>query len=152
MVVDDAVVAAESVEQGRERGLDPVDAAIDGSSRVAAPIIVSTLTTVLAFAPVAFLGGLEGKFLWTFPVMVGLVLLASLFECLFLLPSHLAHGGGKLPAATKAAKQHWFHHLQGAYDRGIRRIIRHRYLTILAFVIGFGGILAFGALTMKFNL
>lgn len=148
MVVDDAVVAAESVEQERERGRPMVPAAIDGSARVASPIIVSTLTTVLAFAPVAFLGGLEGKFLWTFPVMVGLVLLASLFECLLLLPSHLAHSGGRPQRAAKS----WLTGLQRGYDRLIRRVLRRRYWTIAGFVVGFGAILWFGALTLQFNL
>ena len=148
MVVDDAVVTAESVEQARERGLAPAAAAIDGVSKVAAPIIVSTLTTVLAFAPIAFLGGLEGKFLWTFPVMVGLVLIASLFECFFLLPSHLASSGGK----TRSSADGWFTRLQTRYDSVIRRVIQHRYISIMIFVLTFGGILGYGALTLNFNL
>jgi multidrug efflux pump subunit AcrB len=148
MVVDDAIVAAESVEQERERGASRFEAVVEGVSRVAAPVIVSTLTTVLAFAPVAFLGGLEGKFLWTFPAMVALVLLASLFECLCLLPSHLSHGGSHQPPPPKA----WLVRVQDVYDRLIRRIIRRRYLSIALFVTGFGAILGFGALTMTFNL
>ena len=149
MVVDDAVVAAESVEQAEERGMTRFEAAVDGASRVAAPIIVSTLTTVLAFAPVAFLGGLEGKFLWTFPVMVALVLFASLFECLLLLPSHLAHSRR---SRHRPPSKPWLERVQRGYDRLIRRIIRRRYISITLFVTGFGAILGFGALTMNFNL
>jgi len=114
------------------------------------PLLTNLVTAfiVLAFVPVIFLGGLEGKFLWPFPVMVAVVLGASLFECLSLLPSHLAHGGTPTTPPPKA----WLRHLQAVYDRVIHHAIRCRYLTILLSVTLFAGILAFGAMALRFNL
>jgi multidrug efflux pump subunit AcrB len=147
MLVDDAIVTSESIYAHRERGDDPAQASIDGRAAVAGPVIVSTLTTVLAFAPLIFLGGLEGKFLWYIPAMVALLLSASLFECQFMLPCHLAHGGRRVPRPKE-----WFSRVQRLYDRHIHRIIRRRYVTILIFLSGFVAIIVVGATVLKFNL
>jgi multidrug efflux pump subunit AcrB len=147
MLVDDAIVTAESIYVHREQGIDPLQASIEGRAAVAEPVVVSTLTTILAFAPLMFLGGLEGKFLWYIPAMVALVLVASLFECQFMLPCHLAHSGNK-PLRPKQ----WFSRIQELYDRYILGMIRWRYLTIVLFVAGFTGIVTFGVMTLTFNL
>jgi multidrug efflux pump subunit AcrB len=121
---------------------------VEGAAVVAAPVIVSTLTTVLAFLPSAFLGGLEGKFMWMMPLMVALVLGASLVECLLMLPGHLAHGrhSGREPP------RRWFRHVQARFDRLVLAAIRHRYRTIGLFVLAFVAIVAYGALVMRFSL
>jgi multidrug efflux pump subunit AcrB len=147
MLVDDAIVTSESIYAHREKGMNPQQASIEGRAAVAGPVIVSSLTTILAFAPLMFLGGLEGKFLWYIPAMVTVLLSASLFECQFMLPSHLAHGGKK-PLRPKL----WFSHVQNFYDRYILQMIRWRYITLLAFVLVVGGIVVLGVLTLKFNL
>ena len=147
MLVDDAIVTSESIYAHREKGMDPQEASVEGRATVAGPVIVSSLTTILAFGPLMFLGGLEGKFLWYIPAMVAILLGASLFECQFMLPSHLAHGGKK-PLRPKQ----WFSRVRNFYDRYIFKMIRWRYLTILAFVLGVGGIVLLGVLTLKFNL
>jgi multidrug efflux pump subunit AcrB len=147
MLVDDAIVTSESIYAHRENGMAPLEASVEGRAAVAGPVIVSSLTTILAFGPLIFLGGLEGKFFWYIPAMVALLLGASLFECQFMLPSHLAHGGNK-PLRPKR----WFSRVQEVYDRLILKTIRWRYLTIAAFVLGFGGIVLFGLWTLKFNL
>ena len=147
MLVDDAIVTSESIYAHREQGLSPREASIEGRAAVAGPVIVSTLTTILAFGPLIFLGGLEGKFLWYIPAMVAVLLGASLFECQFMLPSHLAHGGRK-PLRPKQ----WFSQVQDFYDRYILKMIRWRYLTIGAFALGVAGVVVLGVLTLKFNL
>jgi multidrug efflux pump subunit AcrB len=156
MLVDDGVVTAESIQHRIERGQAPLQAAAEGAAVVASPVIVSSLTTVLAFLPVAFLGGLEGKFLWMLPVMVALTLGASLIECLFMLPGHLAHAGGYGGSHGDRSRpqpsRRWFRHIQVRFDRFVLGAIRRRYLTIGLFVAGFIGIVAYGALVMRFNL
>ncbi len=152
MLVDDGVVTAESIQHRLEQGLPPPQAATEGAAVVASPVIVSTLTTVLAFLPVAFLGGLEGKFLWMLPLMVALVLAASLVECFFMLPGHLAHGGAKAGRSGPRPPRRWLQHLQARFDRLVLGAVRRRYLTIGLFIAGFTAILVYGALVMRFNL
>ncbi len=147
MLVDDAVVTAESIARHRELGLAPDEASARGVAAVARPVIVSTLTTVLAFAPAAFLGGYEGKFLWTLPVMALLALGGSLIECQLMLPAHLAHSGGAAPKPKR-----WFEHVQRLYDRLIDRLIARRGSTIAAFVAASLLIAIWGLFTIRFKL
>jgi len=148
MLVDDAVVTSESIQSRREQGDDLITASTKGTTTIAAPVLVSTLTTVLAFAPIAFLGGLEGEFLWTLPVMIALVLVASLFECYFMLPGHLAHGY----PIKKLAEKPWFTRFHKKYQQFILVALQNRYKTILYFVLGFAAIITYGVSVMQFNL
>ncbi len=90
MIVDDAIVVAENTYRHMEEGLSPREAAIKGTSEVMAPVTATILTTIAAFAPLMFIAGMMGKFLRLFPVGVIFCLIASLFEALVILPSHLA--------------------------------------------------------------
>ena len=58
--------------------------------QVMRPVMAGAFTTILAFLPAAFIGGLEGKFMWSLPVMVCIVLFASLVECKLMLPAHIS--------------------------------------------------------------
>jgi len=147
MLIDDAIVTGESIYRLQEEGMAPADACIQGTATISRPVIMSTVTTVLAFSPAAFLGGYEGKFLWALPVMALLTLGGSLLECQFMLPPHLAHGTGGPPKPKR-----WFTHVQRWYDGFVLRAVRHRYLTILLFVAASLAIVAWGRAVMRFNL
>ena len=146
MLVDDAIVTGESIYRQREAGLEPVAASVKGVLHVSRPVIVSATTTVLAFAPAAFLGGLDGKFLWTLPVMALLALGGSLIECQLMLPAHLAHGS-QMPRPKR-----WFGRVQAFYDGIIHRLIAHRYRTIGAFLLISLLILVWGYAVIDFKL
>jgi multidrug efflux pump subunit AcrB len=91
IVVDDAIVVSENVYEFRQRGMSLMDAAVRGTQAVAVPVTFSVLTTVVAFMPLFFVPGFMGKLFGVIPVVVVCVLLVSLAESLFILPSHLAH-------------------------------------------------------------
>ncbi len=148
MLVDDAVVTSENIQNRREQGDDFITASTNGTATIAAPVLVSSLTTILAFTPVAFLGGLEGEFLWTLPVMIALVLSASLFECYFMLPGHLAHAY----PVKKLAEKPWFTKFHKKYHQFILVALQKRYQTIGLFILGFALIIAYGMSVMQFNL
>lgn len=129
ILVDDGVVTAESIFRHYEYGLGPDEAAVTGTHRVMQPVFTSALTTILALAPAAFLGGLQGKLMYIIPVMAMLVLVMSLLECMFVLPAHVAHalrgaGTGKLTLP-------WFEKVEDAYETVMMKIIPHRYLFTL---------------------
>jgi multidrug efflux pump subunit AcrB len=147
MLVDDAIVTGESIFAARERGLSWKEAAITGAANISMPVIVSTITTILAFLPLAFLGGLEGKFLYAFPVMIALILLGSLLECQTFLPAHLSSGKDVAPRPKR-----WFVHIQRAYDKFIRRAVHRRYITIGVFVAVCTGIVMVSSQVVRFNL
>ncbi|TFH42996.1 MAG: efflux RND transporter permease subunit, partial [Lysobacterales bacterium] len=97
ILVDDAIVVGENIFAHYERGKPRLQAAIDGTMEVIAPVATSVLTTVIAFMPFFFLDAFLGKIIWQMALVVVASLLFSLVEAFFLLPSHLAHSGGLHP-------------------------------------------------------
>ncbi len=88
MLVDDAVVVTENCQRYREKGMSTMDAAIKGAQQIWAPVTVSVLTTVMAFAPMLYMTGIFGKFIQFIPLGVIIALLISLWEVIFILPHH----------------------------------------------------------------
>jgi multidrug efflux pump subunit AcrB len=91
ILVDDGIVISENIYHHYEQGKTPVQAAIEGTSEVIAPIISAVLTTILAFSIFFFLDGNLGEFFSEVATVVALTLLISLIEALIILPAHVAH-------------------------------------------------------------
>lgn len=100
IVVDDAIVVGEAIYVHRKSGKPPLRAAVDGISEVGMPVVAAVLTTVVAFIPLFYVGGIMGKFIAILPLVVIACLMISLLECLFLLPAHLSD----LPNPNKKEK------------------------------------------------
>jgi multidrug efflux pump subunit AcrB len=91
IVVDDAIVVGEAIYVHRKQGKTALKAAVDGVAEVGMPVIAAILTTIVAFVPLFYVGGIMGKFISILPAVVIACLVVSLVECLFLLPAHLSH-------------------------------------------------------------
>jgi len=91
VIVDDAIVVGEAIYVHRKSGKPPLQAAVDGVSEVGMPVVAAVVTTIVAFIPLAYVGGIMGKFISILPVVVISCLAVSLVECLILLPAHLSH-------------------------------------------------------------
>jgi len=91
IVVDDAIIVGEAIYFHRKQGKPPLKAAVDGVSEVGMPVIAAVITTIVAFIPLLYVGGIMGKFIAIMPVVVISCLAVSLVECLMLLPAHLSH-------------------------------------------------------------
>ena len=149
MLVDDAVVVTENTQRLREEGFSPKEAAIKGTQQVWAPVTVSVLTTVMAFAPMLFMSGIFGKFIANIPIGVIAALMISLFECFFILPHHLgawvkdtskqrSEDGGNMEGVFA---KYWEGYIAPAYSFFIYRVLKYRYVSlslIFAFCAGSG--------------
>ncbi|MEM9810578.1 MAG: efflux RND transporter permease subunit, partial [Pseudomonadota bacterium] len=91
IVVDDALVVGESITRQAEIGKTGDEAAIIGTQIVVKPVVFAVLTTMLAFSPFLFLGGMFKSFLQAISWTVILALAFSLIESFIILPSHLSH-------------------------------------------------------------
>ena len=91
IVVDDAIVVSENIYTHVQEGDDSLVASIRGAKEVAVPVCFSIMTTVAAFAPMAFVEGNTGKILKGIPLIVVPTLLFSLLESMWGLPNHLSH-------------------------------------------------------------
>lgn len=86
MLVDNAIVVLENIFRYRNQGLDLREAAVEGSSEVGMAIVASTLTTVVVFLPVVFMGGMTAQIFKELALTVTFSLLASLFVAQTLVP------------------------------------------------------------------
>lgn len=141
IVVDDAIVVGENTFEARKQHKDPLKAAIVGARSIAAPVSFAIITNVIAFIPLLFVPGENGKFWWPLPVVVITVLLISLIEALFILPAHLAaverNGPSSGPlrfikAGQQAFARRFDHFVDTRYRRFLDLCLANRYVTITA--------------------
>lgn len=139
LVVDDAIVIGENVFEERKRQPNAIKAAIVGTEYVSMPVIFSILTTLIAFVPLLFIPGEDGLFWKPLPIVVMVVLALSLFEALYILPSHLGHiseeesrnpimRGIKRVQLAFASRFDGF--VQGPYQAFLDVLLRYRYITV----------------------
>lgn len=142
IVVDDAIVVGENIYDYRQQGMDRMTAAIRGAKEIAGPVTFSILTNIVAFIPLLFIPGEMGLFWWPLPAVVIIVLAVSLFEAVYILPSHLGHakragkGENKLGAKLHGWQQGFSQGFSNFVDKHYRRFLdlclRNRYVTITA--------------------
>lgn len=138
IVVDDAIVVGEAIYTRRKAGDPPLKAAVEGVSEVGMPVIAAVLTTIVAFVPLLYIGGIMGKFIQILPVVVIACLAVSLVECLLLLPAHLSRlpdpnvENGRLNPVTRR-----FEMVHRATSRGMEWFILHIYKPSLSRALNF---------------
>lgn len=89
IIVDNAIVIGEETQSMVERGVVRENAASAAVSRMYAPIIASSMTTMAAFFPLLVVPGVFGELLRPIPLVIIFVLLAALAEVFLILPGHL---------------------------------------------------------------
>ena len=131
LLVDDAMIAVESMITKLESGCDKVTAATYAYTSTAFPMLTGTLVTIAGFIPVGFAASGAGEYCFTLFAVVGVALVASwvvavLFTPLagvFILPDKLKHSHGHEPSRFARA----FHAL-------LDRVLRVKFAVIAATV------------------
>ena len=150
IVVDDAIVTGENIYTHLKTSESGEIAAIRGTQEVATPVTFGILTTVAAFLPLAFIEGARGALFAQIPVIVIPVLIFSLIESKFVLPSHLKN----LKLRSEKGRQSKLSKMQQGFADGferaiirfyqpfLKRAINNKTTTLLGFVAVFLVILA----------
>ena len=86
MLVDNGIVAVENTYRFTQLGYPLFEAAKRGVGEIAVAIIASTATTLAAFIPLVFWGGIMGEFIKYLPITLVIVLSSSLFVALVIIP------------------------------------------------------------------
>lgn len=86
LVVDDGIVVTENIFKKLEKGLNPTDAAIEGTREIYMAVISTSLTLAAVFMPVIFLDGFVGRLFREFGVVIAGAVLISAFVSLTLTP------------------------------------------------------------------
>ena len=109
-LVSNAIILIESALQEMRAGKSPEDASIDGTKKVAVSVLAGVGTNVVVFLPLAFMGGIVGKFMMQFGMTVVYLTLLSLLFSFTLTPMMIAKflrltGGKKQPKAKKSSPE-----------------------------------------------
>jgi HAE1 family hydrophobic/amphiphilic exporter-1 len=86
ILIDDAIVVRENIVRHLERGEDHFSAARNGTSEIGFAVLATSMSIVAVFVPVAFMGGIVGRFFYAFGITVAFAVLVSLFTSFTLDP------------------------------------------------------------------
>ncbi|MDG1134521.1 MAG: efflux RND transporter permease subunit [Pseudomonadales bacterium] len=137
IVVDDAIIIAESVHTQTERDGYNLHNIVAGAQRVAVPATFGVLTTVMAFAPMLLVTGPPSSLTKATAWVVIFCLLFSLVESKLILPSHLALLSP--PKKNKRGIPEWVddklqRFIKNVYQPFVKRTIEYRYATLAGFI------------------
>src|SRR5690606_16904996 len=97
LVVDDAIVVAESIDQYRKRGYPLKEAVLKGAGSVSTAVLAATLSLLAVFLPISFLPGIVGEFFSQFGITMAAAITFSYLEAMFFLTVRLALSPDPLP-------------------------------------------------------
>ncbi len=146
-VVDDAIVMLENIVRHMEMGKTPLKAAIDGAGEIGFTIVSMTLSLAAVFIPILFMGGIIGRLLHEFAVVITSAILVSGFVSLTLTPM-LSSRFLRPPSEERHGKfyqstERMFDSGLRFYDRTLKIALRHKFVTLL---------LSFGVVALTFFL
>jgi HAE1 family hydrophobic/amphiphilic exporter-1 len=139
IVIDDAIVVLENIYRFiEEKGIPPMQAAVEATREIGLAVMATTLSLVAIFAPVGFMSGIVGRFMASFGLTMAFAVLVSLFVSFTLTPMMSAHW---LKAPPRRDPDHDSKHSRifGPLDRGYTRLLEwsmaHRGLVALGTVV-----------------
>ena len=87
IVIDDAIVVLENIYRFiEEKGMPPIQAAIEGTREIGLAVLATTLSLVAIFAPVGFMSGMVGRFMHSFGLTMAFAVMVSLLVSFTLTP------------------------------------------------------------------
>ncbi|MEM6253039.1 MAG: efflux RND transporter permease subunit [Cyanobacteria bacterium P01_D01_bin.156] len=154
LLIDNAIVVVDEVRVHLQQGGRPAEAVAQTVKHLTIPLLASTLTTVLAFVPIATSPGGTGEFIGTIGSTVILALLSSLTLSLTVLA---ALAGLVYRWQPLAQSRHWAvggcsnQWLSSLYEGSLRAVFRRPILGILvAMVLPVVGFIQFASLPQQF--
>ncbi len=114
LLIDDAIVVRENIVRHLAMGKGHVQAALEGTEEIGLAVLATTFTIVAVFIPVAFMGGIIGRFFLQFGVTVAAAVLISLFVSFTLDP--MLSSVWADPEPQPGARKTWLQRATGWID------------------------------------
>lgn len=146
IVVDDAIMVLENIMRHREAGESMIEAALKGSREISFAAIATTIAICAIFFPVAFMGGVIGKFFYQFGVTLAISVLLSLLGALTMTPMlssrFLSVSEKKNPFRIKF--DGFLNNLKDGYRKTLSLALKHRTIVIVLslaiFIVSLGAL------------
>ncbi len=155
IVIDDAIVVLENIYRFiEEKGMDPFQAAIEGTREIGLAVLATTLSLMAVFVPIGFMQGIIGRFMSSFGLTASFAVGVSLLVSFTLTPMLAARwikrkkepiqagpkaseeisGDGMLETAEKTHggdhNKGWFRHVLNGYTAMLKFSMAHRWLIV----------------------
>ncbi len=122
IVIDDAVVVLENIFRFmEEKNMTPAEAAVEGTKEVGMAVLSTSLSLIAVFLPVAFMGGIVGRFMYGFGVTMAAAVAVSLLVSFTLTPM----------MASRWLRKEDLEADESSRDKGFYPFIERTYLTLL---------------------
>ena len=157
VLVDDPIVVVEYAERKLQEGVSKKEAFILAARKMFVPVVSATFTTLGAFIPLLFWPGIIGKFMSYLPIIVIVVMIASLLSALVFMPviGAIIASTHVDPKAKEAADVVMYpdkfdvkkvRGVTGIYVRTLQHLIRHPIITlVVGFALVFSGFFIYAA-------
>jgi len=144
IVIDDAIVVLEIIwRKIDEEGEHPFHAAVSGTKEIGLAVLATTLSLVAVFLPVAFMGGIVGRFMNSFGLTMSFSILVSLLVSFTLTPMLCARflrrkavqrGAPVIEGHGHGESSGIYGYVERFYLRVLRWSMAHRWVIVLACV------------------
>jgi len=146
IIVDDAIVVSENIQQYIEKGYSAKEAAFLGTKEVAKPVTIASLTTLFSFIPLLMLSGRLGEIIQLIPIAFGALVIASLIESFIFLPIHASHTLSPNSRTLSWKKINLF------YSRILKLFVKYQKSFLLIFLIIVPALIYQGVKSSKFQM
>ncbi|MEW5738509.1 MAG: efflux RND transporter permease subunit [Myxococcota bacterium] len=152
IVIDDAIVVLENIfKHVEEHGEDPKKAAVSGTREIGLAVLATTLSLIAVFVPIAFMGGIPGRFLGPFGVTMAFSIAVSLFVSFTMTPSLASrflkpHKVSEQKPPLEQLVDIFYRPIERVYVSLLKFAMTHRWVIVLASVASLGACVP---LTMK---
>ena len=132
LLVDNAIVVAESIARKMEDGMRRFEAALTGTNEVVGPLLGSTLTTLGVFIPITLISGVQGVFFKEFAITISFAIAISFLSSIILVPvlSILLLDRDQFNKSNFMFKA--IHKLENGYGIILKWLLRHKWIPALA--------------------
>jgi multidrug efflux pump len=138
-VVDDSIVMIENIVRYLEEGMNPLEAALAGAGQIGFTILSLTVSLIAVLIPLLFMGGVIGRLFSEFAVTLAITIVLSGIVSLTLVPMlcarMLRRQSERDPSRFERISEGLFNRTLGAYERGLRWVLRHQGLTLLVAIV-----------------
>ncbi len=138
IVIDDAIVVLENIFRFiEEKGMAPMEAAVEATKEIGLAVMATTFSLVAIFAPVGFMSGMVGRFMQSFGLTMAFAVLVSLFVSFTLTPMMSAYWLKPAPKDHAGDSKHtrFFDPLDRGYTRLLAWAMAHRGLVAVGTVL-----------------
>jgi HAE1 family hydrophobic/amphiphilic exporter-1 len=140
IVIDDAIVVLENIHRFiEEKGMKPFPAAVLATKEIGMAVLATSLSLMAVFLPVAFMGGIVGRFLASFGLTMAFAILVSLIVSFTLTPMMAARmlkpprpeGTERKKPVLERMVDRFYHPVESVYMGALKWSMKRRWVIVI---------------------